>query len=104
MRMNKDFQNNSFFSSSSDWLANAIAGGVCASDATDLAHAEIHHSRIANHGFPGSNPANCAHQLRLVTFLLLFVIVAGKSSAQMTDQTQAPNNAQAGIVKSLPEE
>ena len=104
MRINKDFQNNSSFSSNSDWLANAIAGAACAKAATGLADGEIYHSRIANQGFPGTSQGNCAHQLRLVTFLLLFVIVAGKSSAQMTDQTQAPNNAQAGIVKSLPEE
>lgn len=41
---------------------------------------------------------------RLLALLLLLVIATGNCFAQLTDQTQAPNNAQAGIAKSLLDE
>src|SRR5262245_20346913 len=72
--------------------------------AAGLAQEEIHYSWIVNHAFPGTNWSSFAYLVRLLALLLLLVITTSYCSAQLTDLTQAPNTAQAGIAKSLQDE
>jgi len=104
MRMNKNCQNNSFAISNSGWIANSAAGGTIAIGAFGLTEAEIHCSGIVNHPFPESSRSSFSYLACLLDLLLLVVIATSNCSAQLTDQTQAPNTAQAGIAKSLQDE
>ena len=50
------------------------------------------------------SPGGLGEHSRIGWGLFLLVACAGTSSAQLTDQTLAPNTAQAGIAKSLQDE
>ena len=58
----------------------------------------------SNHAFPGAGWRNSAYIVGWLDLLLFLVIATANCFAQLTDETQAPNTAQAGIAKSLREE
>ena len=64
----------------------------------------IVYARVTAASLRMRSPGSLGEHSRIRCGLFLLLACAGTSSAQLVDQTLAPNTAQAGIVKSLQDE